>query len=67
MNILIEDQVPVSRDKEIEVTIEELSGGALNADTGKVTWKLDIAPGKQEKRSIRYGVKFPKERRVNGL
>lgn len=67
VNIHIEDQIPVSRDKEIEVTTDELSGGELNADNGKVIWKADIAPGQQLKKSIRYGVKYPKDRRVNGL
>ena len=42
------DQVPVSQDEDITVKVEELSGGEHNEETGKVTWKLALAPSESK-------------------
>ncbi|MBL7915807.1 MAG: mucoidy inhibitor MuiA family protein [Bacteroidia bacterium] len=67
VTILVEEQIPVSQDKEIEVKAIDFSGGELNAETGKITWKLEIAPGQQVKKKLSFSVKHPKDRPVMGL
>lgn len=67
VTILVEEQIPVSQDKEIEVKAIDYSGGELNAETGKITWKLEIAPGQQVKKKLSFSVKHPKDRPVMGL
>ena len=60
VQLILEDQVPVSQNSEIKVSTGELSGGSIDPITGKVTWRMEIAPGATEKRLIGYSVKFPK-------
>ena len=61
----LRDQLPVSRNNEITVTAEELSGGRLDPAKGLVTWEMQLAPGAQRNLRLRYKVKYPKERRLD--
>lgn len=54
------DQIPVSRNSDIVVTADALSGGELDAATGIVTWTLKLKPGEQRDLALRYKVKSPK-------
>lgn len=62
--ITVEDQTPVSRNSDISVTVEEVSGGMRNDNTGIVKWKLDLQPGEQREMTLKYKVKYPKSRRL---
>ena len=64
VTLQLKDQIPVSVNSSIEVTSEELSGGALDPVTGIVTWEITLAPGAQQKLTLRYEVKYPKAERV---
>jgi len=64
VNLLVEDQVPVSQNTGIEVEKQELSGGKVNDDTGKVQWVLKLAPADDKKLELRYQVKYPKNQQV---
>lgn len=67
INILVEDQLPVSQNSDIEVEIEELSGGILDTEKGKVTWKLSVPATENRKLDLKYTVKYPKDKRVLNL
>jgi uncharacterized protein (TIGR02231 family) len=67
IELIIEDQVPISQNGEIEVEVEELSGGELDATTGRVKWKITLAPGASIKKQLRFNVKYPKKKYVSGL
>lgn len=67
VRIVVEDQLPVSRNSQIEVLNTDTGGGKLNTVTGKLEWPLTVAPGETKKVTFRYEVKFPKDRLVNGL
>ncbi len=60
INLLVEDQVPVSQNTSIEVENQELSGGKLDANTGKVTWEFVLKPQESKKLELKYQVKYPK-------
>ena len=64
VNIILEDQFPLSSNKDIEVEKLEYSGGTIEETTGKVTWNLTLKPNEVKKLTIKYLVKFPKEKRV---
>lgn len=64
VNLLVEDQVPVSQNSSIEVETQELSGGKLNAGTGAVSWKLQLSPQDDKKVELKYLVKYPKNQSV---
>ena len=65
VNITVFDQTPVSRNTGIEVTVEELTGGQRDKDTGIVTWPLQLNAGEQRELVLQYKVKYPKNRRLN--
>jgi hypothetical protein len=60
LTIVIEDQIPIANDKEISVDKIEDSNAELNEETGLLTWKKKIEPGKTETISLKYAVRFPK-------
>lgn len=59
------DQVPISRRKEIQVSIEEISEGNLDDRTGIIKWNVHLEPGETKKYIIKYEVKYPKDQVVN--
>ena len=65
VNLTIFDQTPISRNSSIDVTVEELSGGKRDADTGIVTWPLQLQPGEQRDIILQYKIKYPKSRRLS--
>ncbi|HYG49530.1 MAG TPA: mucoidy inhibitor MuiA family protein [Flavobacteriales bacterium] len=60
IDIIVEDQFPLSADSKIEVTQEERSGGELNEKTGSVKWTFKLEPSTTRNLALRYKVKFPK-------
>jgi hypothetical protein len=64
VNLLVEDQVPVSQNSSIDVETQELSGGKLDPTTGKVSWSLKLHPQDDKKIQLKYQVKYPKNQSV---
>jgi hypothetical protein len=64
INLLIEDQVPVSQNSSIEVETQELSGGQLDKATGKVLWSFLLKTQDDKKIELKYQVKYPKNQSV---
>ena len=64
VNLLVEDQVPVSQNTAIEVEDQELSHGMLDANTGKVSWNLKLNPQDDKKLELKYQVKYPKNQSI---
>ena len=67
VEITIEEQLPISQDKNITVNALELSGGKLNPTSGLVTWKISLKAGESTTKKFNFSVKFPKDTSVNGL
>ena len=61
IHILIEDQVPVSTQKEIEVDKLENKEATVDDITGKLTWNLQIPSATEKKLGFKYAVKYPKD------
>ncbi|HWD87708.1 MAG TPA: mucoidy inhibitor MuiA family protein [Mucilaginibacter sp.] len=64
VNLLVEDQVPVSQNSSIEVETQELSGGQFEKNTGKVSWSFTLNPQDDKKVELKYQVKYPKNQSV---
>ena len=67
IELLIEDNIPISRHEDIEVKLIDSSGAKLDAKTGKLTWRVKIEPGKSISRSLKYSVTYPKDKRLDNL
>jgi len=64
VNLLVEDQVPVSQNSSIDVEVQQLSGGKMDPVTGKVTWTFMLNPQEDKKIQLKYQVKYPKSQSV---
>ncbi|MES2780038.1 MAG: DUF4139 domain-containing protein, partial [Bacteroidota bacterium] len=65
VTIIIEDQIPVSTDKEIEIKLLNNGGATFDETTGKLTWKLTL--GAEQTQSLRFSfeVRYPKEKIIS--
>jgi TonB-dependent SusC/RagA subfamily outer membrane receptor len=61
----LKDQYPVSTNKDIEVELLQHDGALVNAETGILTWKTQLAPGEVKKYRVSYSVKYPKDKMIN--
>jgi len=61
IHLFIEDQIPLSRNKEIEVALLDKSGAKYNPVMGKLNWEFDLKPKTTKKITFTYSVKYPKE------
>lgn len=67
IKISIEDQVPISRNNQIEVTVLDVGGAKYTKETGKLVWQMDLQPNETSKVVFKYEVKYPKDKQVSGL
>lgn len=67
INVVMQDQLPVSNDKDIEVNDTEYSGATLEPTTGKLTWNMTINGNETKKQELSYTIKYPKGKVVSGL
>ena len=65
INLIVQDQLPVSTSSDITIEKQELSKAQLDEATGLLTWKTLIQPNEQKKLTLKYLVKYPKNRPVN--
>ncbi|MEI9946081.1 MAG: mucoidy inhibitor MuiA family protein [Chitinophagaceae bacterium] len=62
IKIILEDQFPISTNKDIEVDKFSYENGKLDDDTKKVTWNLSVDAKKENKLQMSYVVKYPKDK-----
>ncbi len=67
VNLLLKDQYPLSNIKEVIVTLEDGSDATINAETGVLTWKIDLKSGESKKVRFSYSVKYPKDKKIVNL
>lgn len=63
----LKEQFPVSKNKEIEVKLIEVSPQAtLNqTETGMISWQTTLKPGETQTFIITYSIKYPKDRTIS--
>ncbi len=64
VRLVLEDQFPVSMNKDIQVEPIEYSGGSYNKETGKIIWQFTLNPSEDKKIRIAFSVKYPKDKEV---
>ena len=64
INLLLKDQFPLTNIKEVEVSLENSGDAIVNAETGVLTWKLNLKPGESKKVRLSYSVKYPKDKKI---
>lgn len=64
ISLIIEDQIPISSNKDIKVEYEDISDAEYNKTTGKLKWAMNLASGESNKFKLVYSVKYPKDQTV---
>lgn len=62
ISLALHDQVPVSGQSDVEVSVDEISGAQKNDKTGELTWKFNLKPDESKTVRTEYKVKFPKDK-----
>ena len=65
LTMMLEDQIPVSNNKNIVVEVLDIAGATRDADTGILHWKLNIKPKETKKIQVSYSVKFSKDKTLS--
>lgn len=65
IDILIEDQIPVSQNKDITVEATNTGNAQYNAETGKLSWLFTIQSSQIQKVRFSFDVKYPKDKQIN--
>ena len=49
IDLILEDQVPVTRNESIKISIDETSGAEFNTETGMLKWRLKLNSAENKK------------------
>jgi uncharacterized protein (TIGR02231 family) len=67
INIVLQDQQPISNDKDIVIEDQETNGADFDATTGMMKWTLSLKPNENQDIKFGYTVKYPKGKRIDNL
>ncbi len=58
------EQIPISANAEIKISIDDIDGGTYNVETGKLLWKQKLTPGEEKKMQFSITVEFPESKKA---
>lgn len=64
VDLLLKDQYPISKTKEVEVTVTDNGNAEVKEDLGILNWKISLAPGESKKIRFSYSMKYPKDKKI---
>ncbi|SFJ39705.1 DUF4139 domain-containing protein [Olleya namhaensis] len=67
ITIEILDQIPVSKNKNVQVVLEEKGQAEYTEDVGKLLWTLQVGARETVVNSFMYSIKYPKNDTVTGI
>jgi uncharacterized protein (TIGR02231 family) len=65
IDILVEDQLPISSDKDIEVESLDISNANYDKDYGKCSWRFKLNAAETKTLKLSFSVKYPKDKQIN--
>jgi uncharacterized protein (TIGR02231 family) len=67
ITITVEDQIPVSKNSQIEVTLVDGGGAKFSPADGKLVWEITLKPNESRRLVYQFEVKYPKDKMIAGL
>jgi len=67
INLIVEDQMPVSNDKDIVLEDTDAGGAEVDATTGMMKWAVSLNPDETRKLEFGFTVKYPKGKVITNL
>lgn len=58
------DQIPISKLKEIDVDIKNISGAQYYENTGKLKWDFKLQPGESKTVEFSFSITYPKDKEI---
>ena len=58
------DQIPISQESDITVSVDEISEALMSEETGILIWKVRLKPGEQKKYKVSFTIKYPKDKNI---
>lgn len=58
------DQIPISQDSDISVSVEEISMAEMNEETGILKWVMSLQPGESKSVKLGFEIKYPKDKNI---
>jgi len=65
IDMVLEDQIPLSTDKDIEIEKIEITKAAYNETSGKLLWNMKLNAGESKTFKLTYSVKYPKDKTLS--
>jgi len=67
INLIVQDQQPVSNDKDIVLEERNTGDSEYDETTGMMKWALSVNPNESKKISFGYTIKYPKGKTITNL
>lgn len=67
IQLIMEDQYPISTEKEITIELLEKDNAKVNQETGILTWDLNLGSSETKKIRMSYKVRYPKDKTIENL
>lgn len=64
ISIVVEDQMPISSNSDIEVTLSDKGGAKLDEEKGKLSWEVNLKSNETKKIRFGYQVKSAKDKNL---
>lgn len=64
ISIIVEDQIPISSNTDIEITLTDKDGATADTEKGKLTWEINLKPNETKKIRFGYQVKSAKDKNL---
>ena len=62
--LIVEDQIPISSNTDIEITLTDKNGAKVDEEKGKLTWEINLKPNETKKIRFGYQVKSAKDKSI---
>lgn len=62
VTLIVEDQIPISSNTDIEITLTDKNGAKVDEEKGKLTWEINLKPNETKKIRFSYEVKSAKDK-----
>lgn len=59
------DQIPISQDSDISISVDEVSNALRNEETGILIWKVNLKPGEVAQYKITFTIKYPEHKNIS--
>lgn len=64
IDVEVQERIPLSTDKDMEVKLLDSSDGNFDKDTGIITWKVKLKPAEKTTKTWSYSITIPKSKNI---